>query len=120
MSTSRIRTTLADYIAERTTPPIRATFLNDDAAAQQPVTATLTLHVAGTIINSRDAVDLMLSITDGVLAFKTDPADFAFQGTDVKETHVALIEWTWLDDDGTTRSDKHEIVHTVANFAQVP
>jgi hypothetical protein len=120
-SSSRIRTYLEDEIAERTTPPIQATFLNDSGVAQQPVSAALTLHYQGTIINSRDAVNLLGSITSGVLNFGTEAADFAMQQTvEESEVHVALIEWTWLDTAGRTRSDKHEILHTVRNFLQVP
>jgi hypothetical protein len=120
MSTSRIRTILADEIAEGSTPPIRATFLDDNGAAHQPTAATLTLHYNGTIINSRDATNLLGYITAGVLKFTTAAEDFAIQGSDLSERHVALIEWTWTDSDGHTRKDKHEIVHTVRNFLQVP
>lgn len=120
MSTSRIRTILDDEISERSRPPIRATFLDDDGDAHQPTTATLTLHCNGTIINNRDAVDLISYITAGVLKFPTAAEDFAIQGSDLSERHVALIEWTWTDSDGHPRGDKHEIVHTVRNFLQVP
>lgn len=118
-SSSRIRTSLVDEIAEKTTPPIRATFLDDDGVAHQPVTATLTLHANGAIINSRSAVDLMSSITSGVLWFSTEPADFAIVGSELKEWHTALLEWTWLDTKGQTRADKHEILHVVRNFDAV-
>jgi hypothetical protein len=121
MSSSRIRTYLQDEIAECTTPPIQATFLNDSGVAQQPVSATLTLHYQGTIINNRDATNILGSITSGVLNFGTEVADFAMQQTvEESEVHVALIEWTWLDTAGRTRSDKHEIRHTVRNLLQVP
>ena len=120
MSTSRIRTYIDEEIAEGSTPPIRATFLDDDGAAHQPTAATLTLHYDGTVINSRDATSIIGSVTAGVLKFPTDVADFAIQGSGASERHVALIEWTWTDSDGHTRKDKHEIVHTVRNFLQVP
>lgn len=119
-SATRIRTTLEDRIAEKSSPPIRLTFVDDAGVAVQPDAATLTLHLLnGTVINTRAAVDLLPSTTAGVCKFVTVPADFAIQGTAVTEVHIALIEWTWTDDDGDTRYDKHEIVHTVENLVAV-
>lgn len=119
-SSSRIRTYIEDRIAEKSTPPIRLTFVDDDGVAVQPDVATFTLSlVDGTVVNSRSAVDLLPKTTLGVCRFPTDPEDFAIVGTTNIEQHVILVEWQWTDDTGATRYDKHEIIHDVQNFVAV-
>lgn len=97
---------------------------NGDAIAPAQVSSlTLTLYLAnGTIINSRDAQDILNanggSLTDaGVLEIDLGPNDNAIVGTNVrgKEIHYGLIQVV------TTAGDQEnkEFYYTVEDLAKV-
>ncbi len=128
------RTTVQDPIAEGTTPTIELTLrdVGVGGAVGLPVPAAdmdsirLTHYVRGTgsIINSRDAQDVLNAgigtyhATSGLLTLALAAADTVLESaTALREVHVALIEYTY---NGGAGAGKHEVVYTVANLAQVP
>lgn len=116
MSTSRIRTVLQDWIAERTTPTLTLSLVDEDGDAITSVTAiTLAIHQGGEVVRARASVADDFSA--GTLSVRLAPEDTRILGSGSRETHTALIEWTW---DSGTRHGKHEVIYTVANFALVP
>jgi hypothetical protein len=110
-------------IPERTTQKLTFT-LKDEAGAAIPgsslTTCTLTLYdlATGTIINSRDDVDVKSNVDSaGLFSFTFALADMAIQDSTLAvETHVVLIEWTYAS--GAKRGS-YEAELTVRNVSKV-
>jgi hypothetical protein len=112
-------------VKERCTAWYRATVQGDGAAlpASSLDTLTLTLYDrdTGTILNSRNAQDVLnkANVTvgeDGALVWELQPADnvIVSDGKSL-EAHVALFTWTW----GSGKSGRHEVPILVENLAKV-
>lgn len=117
-----LRTVLPDPIPERSSPLLKATFVDEAGATVTDIlTATVTLYDVrtGTIINGRTHVDVLASVTAGQLVWRLAANDTPIVTPEFgDELHVALIEWTWTSPQGTA-SGKHEIAHRVRNFQTV-
>ena len=88
----------------------------------QIATLTLTLLAGTTAINSRNAQNIKDDnggslTTAGVLTIELDADDNIIVDGSLdagdEEEHVALIIWTWEDDDGDTRTGGIELVFSV-------
>lgn len=115
-SSSLIRTIVEDEIAERSTFRLDCDLVDLDGEAISSVT-TLTLKiltVGGTVI--RDVGDISDSFSAGHVSWESAIDDAKIVGSGPKETHVALLEWTW---DSGAKAGRHEVWHTVADFRGV-
>ena len=113
-------------IAEETSQRINFTVVDEDgvgipAAGLTSLTLTLFTKRANTIINGRDATDI-LNVNggtvgvDGVGSFLMTPDDNVISGTGKVEYHTALFEWAW----GTGKEGKQPVKLKVVNLQQVP
>lgn len=105
--------------------------LKDESGVVVPLSGisalTLTLYdvATDTIINSRDAQDVLntndvtVHATSGLLSWTAQAADNAIvtaaRVAGSLEKHIALFEWTW----STTKKGKHELEIFVQQLAQV-
>lgn len=79
----------------------------------------------GTVINSREDQDIKNTNggsvdADGNFGLKLDPTDNAIIGSGAigtLEEHRTLVQWTWEDDDGDTRTGRVEYVTHVRRVA---
>lgn len=119
MSHAAIRTEWKPFIAERTTPLLTMTIVDETGTPIPSLSAlTITLHAAGTVINGRNKVNVLSSFTDGTLTWRFAAEDTAIlEPSRGHEVHTLLIEWAW---DSSQRHGKHEVVHIVRNLALVP
>ena len=96
--------------------------LNVGIPAASLSTLTLTLYgvVSGTILNSRNAQNVLNANgvtvdSSGNLVWTMAPADNAILGTQALETHAALFVWTWAG----TKEGRHEVIILVDNLQKV-
>jgi len=93
-------------------------------AGSSLTTLTLTLYdqSTGTIINSRNAQDVLNTNgvtvnSSGNLVWIIDPDDNAIvTSTSKVEKHIALFAWTW---DSGNKAGKHEVMLHVKNLTKV-
>ncbi len=120
-------TILTDDIMEKTTVKITATVEDengDGLAAASLDTLTLTLYSLedDTIINSRDAQDVLNAngVTldvNGNLIWTVTPADTIIVDTRLKaERHRAVFEWTY---DSAAKNGKHVIDMRIINLVKI-
>lgn len=117
-------------VREKCTAVYTATIKDENGvalASASLTTLTLTLYdqASGTIINSRDAQDILnthnVTVSAlGVLVWTMQPADNAIVGTSVaagyRERHVALFQWTWS---AGTKAGKYEVLIDVEQLVKV-
>jgi len=120
-------TVITSEVGEKTTCRIGGT-ITDHAGAAIPAaslaTLTLTLYhrQSGTILNSRNAVNVLNTnggtvTSGGVLTMVLDPADNALEfQAGSRETHVAAFDWTYNSGAATGRS---LVEFPVRNFSKV-
>jgi len=96
-----------------------------DAADLDTLTLTLSNLADGSIINSRNAQNVLNAnnVTvdaEGNLVWSITPSDTVMVRTAVKigytEKHRALFRWTW---DGGAKAGSHEMVMLITNVAKV-
>jgi len=121
--------TLSESILEKTTPTLTANLEDENGAPVEKTalaTLTLTLYVKGTntIINSRNAQDILdrngvtvtETSTETIIEWEMETADTAVIGTRQSEEHRAVFEWTY----GTpVKTGRHVIDMTVVNLEKV-
>ena len=113
-----LRTTLTTDVAEQSTPLLTGTFLDENGAAVQPDTALLTLYdeASRQVLNSREDVDIIASVTAGALSWRLTALDTVMRQTGAHhEWHVIRIDWTW----GASLANSHKIRHRIVNFALI-
>lgn len=116
-----ITTTLSTDTPERTTPQLTGTFLDESGTPVQPATAVLTLYDESSlaIINGRASVDILASVTAGVLAWRMTQDDTAVRNTGHPfEWHVMRIDWSWGS--SPTLHQKQLIRQRIINVALLP
>ena len=106
-------------VVEGTTCRLTGTVTREDGETGfKPDTLTLTLYekVSGTVLNSRDASDVLSSCdVNGSLTLELTPADNALLVSSApREKHRALLVWTWA----TGRKGAFTIEFTVVNHAK--
>lgn len=123
------RTRIPGEFAERATVELTATLKDQDGAVvPASVIGALTLRLydeaSGTVINSRDGVDVKNvnggAVSElGALTMRLDAADMAIvDAAKASELHIALFEWDWTQS-SVTRHGKAEIAFVVKNLAKV-
>ncbi len=115
-------------IDEDTTPEYQVTLLDFDGVAIPDLdldTLVLTLcdEKTGTIINSRDAQDVLnmnnVTVVAGLVTWNLQAVDTAMHDSDREaEIRVALWEWTYSPASETLRG-KHETVIRLRNLEKV-
>lgn len=113
-------------VDERTTIKIAGTMKDETDTvipAADVTTCTLTLYLLSTsaIINSKDDTNILNAnngtwSSAGAFTLELLPADNQMVGTDAREQHVALIEWTYASG---TKAGKLEFVFWVRNMTKV-
>ena len=120
-------TVLPNALDEKASTLISATVTNEAGTALPSsvlTTLTLTLYdrTSGTIINSRNAQNVLNTNgvtvdSAGAFLWTVSPADTVLVDTTKSlETHVALFTWTY---DSGAKTGRHEIVHVVRNLTKV-
>ena len=121
-------TELEDVILEKTSPKITATIQDEDGTAIPAAsldTLTLTLYnlndSAKTIINDRDAQDVLNTNnvtvdSSGNLIWSVQSLDTIIVGTQERENHRAVFEWTYSSG---TKNGKYQIDMEIKNLAKI-
>lgn len=117
-------TRLTTAIAEESSAKISGTLDDLDGTGFKPETLTLTLYdqATGEVINSRDAQSILDAnggtvSSAGAFELTLSPDDNVIVGSGRRETHVALIAWTW---DSGAKEGRAEVHITIENLANVP
>lgn len=97
---TKVTTELKNEIPEGSTPTLGLTFTdeNGNVLTGNPTEATMTLYDKATevVINGREDLDILSSVTLGVLAFTFVAADTVLLNeANDREVHVAQLTWTW-------------------------
>ena len=111
-------TRVSNSVPEGATAILNATIQDENGAATQPATLTLTLFNThdGAIINSINGTDVIASVTAGVVAHELTGADNPIvDASRVQEWHAAMFEWTWSGG----KTGKHVVKFPVRNLLKV-
>lgn len=102
-----------DFVDAGETPNLTATLYdNTGDALNKSAIKTLTLSIwtdSGTVINSRDGVNVLdandCTVTaDGVVTIRFAPDDMAYQASEgLYEYHIVQLQWTWDDSESVER-----------------
>lgn len=115
-------------VAERNTLYLQGTVKDEKGQAFQPSTLTLYLYdrFTDTVINSRNRQDILNANggtcdASGVWSLTLTPTDNTFVTAGKKsEKHIALIEWTWDDNQGNPAYGSKTLEIVIEDTAHVP